>query len=271
MTSAEDESSSRTPPMLDGWRLVPEGGILHQALRIAVIADVHLGYEWARGSAGDCVPRHSLAETLEKLGTMFGRAVVERLIVAGDLVESPRPCARTRDDLTRLVRWLRDREVQLVLLRGNHDRGLVAPAGSPQIGSPASGVRVENRLNVAGWTIVHGHAAVSAKRLISGHHHPVLNFAGRASPCFLAGPDRIILPAFSNNAAGLDVASARLPAAWHKFCLHCFASTGKDVLDFGPLESLASRLRAAGTRPEAPSRNARRARRSPLDLKGKQS
>ena len=40
----------------------------------------------------------------------------------------------------------------------------------------------------------------------------MLRVAGHSAPCFLVGDGRIILPAFSGNAAGLDVASARLPA-----------------------------------------------------------
>jgi metallophosphoesterase superfamily enzyme len=72
--------------------LTPEGAALHPAERTAVIADVHLGYEWARGAAGDCVPAHSLDETLARLAAVLARASINRLIVAGDLVESARPC-----------------------------------------------------------------------------------------------------------------------------------------------------------------------------------
>ena len=39
-----------------GWWLTPEGGVIHPATNSAVIADLHLGYEWARGNGGDCVP-----------------------------------------------------------------------------------------------------------------------------------------------------------------------------------------------------------------------
>src|SRR4051812_1629615 len=49
----------------EDWQLTPEGAAIHPGEKTAVIADVHLGYEWARGLAGDCVPAHSLAETLE--------------------------------------------------------------------------------------------------------------------------------------------------------------------------------------------------------------
>ncbi len=32
----------------EGWLLSPEGAAIHRRERTAVIADVHLGYEWAR-------------------------------------------------------------------------------------------------------------------------------------------------------------------------------------------------------------------------------
>ncbi len=55
------------------WQLAPEGAAIHPGERTAVIADVHLGYEWARGSAGDCVPAHSLDETLSRLDRLLAR------------------------------------------------------------------------------------------------------------------------------------------------------------------------------------------------------
>ena len=60
---------------VDGpWNLTPEGAAIHAAERTAVIADVHLGYEWARGAAGDCVPSHSLEETVTRLVAVLARA-----------------------------------------------------------------------------------------------------------------------------------------------------------------------------------------------------
>jgi putative SbcD/Mre11-related phosphoesterase len=224
----------------EGWMLVPEGGAIHPGERTAVIADVHLGYEWARGSAGDCVPAHSLAETLAKLERMLARSPIDRLVVAGDVVEPPRPCARTAADLARLAQWLGERGVRLVLIEGNHDRSLAWMAR--ETGRSAGAAALESRLLVAGWTIAHGHRPTPADRLISGHHHPVLRVSGHSAPCFLAGEGRIILPAFSGNAAGLDVATARLPEAWRQSSLRCLASTGGELLDFGPLETLSTRL-----------------------------
>src|SRR5262249_38269297 len=92
----------------EGWLLSPEGAAIHLPEQTVVIADVHLGYEWARGASGDCVPAHSLKEALEQLGHLLNRAQIVRLIVAGDLLESARPCARTEHDVRQLRAWLAD-------------------------------------------------------------------------------------------------------------------------------------------------------------------
>jgi metallophosphoesterase superfamily enzyme len=154
--------------------------------------------------------------------------------------------------------------VWLVLLRGNHDQCAGAMAGSGFSPSECALPR-PSQLEVAGWTIAHGHLPTSARRLITGHHHPVLRVGGRPAPCFLAGECRIILPAFSNNAAGLDVASRRLPRSWSRHSLRTLVSTGSEVLDFGPLETLSARLEAAATRPISWPRQPSPLARSSLD------
>ncbi|SIO66325.1 putative phosphoesterase [Singulisphaera sp. GP187] len=212
----------------DGWILAPEGAAIHRGERTAVIADVHLGYEWARAAKGDCLPAHSLDETVAKLATLFDRCPVDRLIVAGDLVESPLPCRRTAEDLRGLTRWLDARQVSLLLVPGNHDPRQAA--GTP-----------ETR-EVAGWTIGHGHRPIDAPRSISGHIHPVLRAGGVTAPCFLVGQRTIILPAFSPNAAGWNVVTAFPESPRPGEPLRCIAGTGGELLDFGPRETLAVRL-----------------------------
>jgi uncharacterized protein len=244
------ESSSETAwpgcYVIAGWQLTPEGGAIHAGERTAVIADVHLGYEWARGSAGDCIPAHSLVETLESLECLLGRTHIDRLVVAGDLVETPRPCRRTAADVARLGRWLDDREIALIALAGNHDRSL-ARMVLHEIGDGKTKPPIlAETLSVAGWTIAHGHRPINCERSITGHHHPALKLAGLTAPCFLAGEYRIILPAFSLNAAGCDLATARLPGEWLATPMRCLASTGLEVLDFGLFGSLSERIISSG-------------------------
>jgi putative SbcD/Mre11-related phosphoesterase len=229
--------------MCEPWQLTPEGAAIHPDEQTAVIADVHLGYEWARGAAGDCVPAHSLAETIGRLGRLLDRGPITRLVVAGDLVESSRPCPRTTDDLRRLRDWLGLRGVKLFVLEGNHDRARARTRGRlPHRKSHATAT-----CTIAGWTVGHGHFPLAGARTISGHLHPVLRVAGTRAPCFLAGAGRIILPAFSANAAGWDVATGRIPREWLASALRCFVSTGLGLLDFGPLPELRRRLRGVAT------------------------
>lgn len=220
----------------EGWLLTPEGAAIRREEATAVVADVHLGYEWARGAAGDCVPSHSLAETCEGLARVLTRANVRRLLVAGDLVESHRPCARTAADVGRLASWLAARGVELVLAIGNHDRGLSGWAHAP---------RTVASLAVADWTVQHGDRTIEGDRAVIGHFHPALRAGGLSTRCFLAGPKLLVLPAFSRDAAGLDLASAARPKAWSGVNLRCLAAADDSVLDFGPLDTLTERLAAA--------------------------
>ncbi len=211
-----------------GWRLAPEGAAIHLAERTAVVADVHLGYEWARAAGGDQVPPHSLGETLAKLSGLLDRSPIVRLVVAGDLTESSGPCPRTDRDLRELVGWLAGRGVSLELAMGNHDR--------PR--RPAWPSTVE----VGGWTVGHGHRPIAGARIVFGHHHPSLKTEGIAAPCFLVGSRAMVLPAFSPNAAGVDFRALTMTGVDWGTTPRCVAGVGEELLDFGPVDALRLRL-----------------------------
>jgi putative SbcD/Mre11-related phosphoesterase len=218
-------SSPGSPIVVGDWTLTPEGAVVHPRLKTAVIADVHLGYEWARGGRGEVVPAHSRAETIAKLSALSERWRFVRLVVAGDLVESPRSCPRTARDLAALRRWLDGQAVELLALRGNHD-----PEGGRE------------SCEIDGWTIIHGDRPVAAPRRIVGHNHPAFRKLGLAAPCFLVSPSLIVLPAFSNNAAGIDVTSQFLPDELSDPSLRCIVGHSGELFDFGPRATLQARL-----------------------------
>jgi len=235
----DGRSAERVNFRFDEWLLTPEGAAIHAGERVAVVADLHLGYEWARGAAGDSVIAHSLDETLSRLALILESAPVARLVVAGDLVESPRPCRRTAADVLRLHEWLAARSIAVLALEGNHDRSHARPLfdqSHPAYSMPMT-------CTVAGWTIGHGHQPIRGARTMSGHHHPVLRVERISAPCFLVGPGRIVLPALSANAAGCDIARAPLPADWRRRSLRCIVSTGMELLDFGTLFELRRSMR----------------------------
>ena len=233
---------------VENWVLAPEGAIVHPLEKLAVIADVHLGYEWARGKAGDSIPAHSLGETVERLGSLLRRfpESIATLIVAGDLVESSRPCRRTADDLGHLKLWLDLQGIELVLLRGNHD---------PAISKGCEHLfKFESVREVDGWTIGHGHLPLPGSKTISGHIHPIFRFEGLSAPCFLVQRKAVLLPAFSRNAAGLDVLSRRVASQFRGESPRCLVSTGEEILDFGTLSELAARTLETRTIPQGQRR-----------------
>jgi len=221
-----------------GWRLTPEGAAVHPGERTAVVADVHLGYEWARAGGGDCVPEHTLRETLAKLDALLRRVPgLKRFVVAGDLVESRRSCLRTARDVAALARWLDDRGVEFLPIAGNHD----PPRRPPR----------PSATDVAGWTVAHGHRPVAGAKTVTGHLHPLLRAPGVNAPCYLVGPSAIVLPAFSGNAAGVELAllgpsvtAVDRPGG----AFRCVAAAGGTLLDFGPVSDLIRALSGASVR-----------------------
>jgi metallophosphoesterase superfamily enzyme len=130
------------------------------------------------------------------------------------------------------------RGVALVALAGNHDATRVC--GRPET------------LEVAGWTIGHGHRPLASPKTITGHLHPALRTGRLTAPCFLVGPARIVLPAFSPNAAGVSVISGAFVAVGRDRSLRCVAGAGERLLDFGPLHELQDTLRRRSSDAAAP-------------------
>jgi len=219
------------PQHPDEWNLTPDYALVHRELKTAVIADVHLGYEWARGSRGDVVPAHSLRETLEKLERLTNRLPIRQLVVAGDLIESALPCARTRQDVAGLAKWLVDRKIELIHIHGNHEG--TAPTLLPL------------QIEMAGWSIAHGHQHLGPGRWIIGYHHPALHIEEISAPCYLLHENWVILPAFSSNAAGLDVLGNGLPMGFRKLDFQCVVPMEGRLFDFGRVSAIRTVFRPA--------------------------
>jgi metallophosphoesterase superfamily enzyme len=205
------------------WLLTVERAAVHLPTATAVIADPHLGYDHARRQAGEAVPALSLDDTLATLSCLLASAPVRRLVIAGDLVENQAGAPVVAE----LGRWLLDHGVQLLGVPGNHDRGLL-PADLDLPLHP-------DGVHVGRWRIVHGDRRLPGGPLVLGHFHPCLRWPGQPPvPCFLLSRRRLFLPAFSPDAAGVNVLRLR---RW-RHC-HCHVIAGDRVLDFGLLATLS--------------------------------
>jgi len=205
------------------WLLTAQRAAIHLPTRTAVVADLHLGYDLARIRGGDAVPVVGLAETIASLTTALTEHAVRRLVIAGDLFESSAGHAVAEE----LLSWLRGIGVPLVgIVPGNHDGDLGRHV--PALPTFPDGVELGR------WRVVHGHGNLPAGPLVLGHFHPCLRLPGGSrAPCYVIGPGRIILPAFSQDAAGVNVLGH---SRWRTY--HCHAIAGNRVLDFGPLARL---------------------------------
>jgi putative SbcD/Mre11-related phosphoesterase len=201
------------------WLLTPERAAIHLPTATAVIADLHLGYDLARCKSGDAVPTVSLEQQWAPLDVLLSHQTVSNLAIAGDLVEKWQG-----DQMACLIRaWLHERNVELIgIVPGNHDSSIVN-GGSARL--------FEAGLPVGNWLVVHGDKKLPAGNVVLGHYHPCIRWGRQlTAPCFLYRDRCLVLPAFSQDAAGGNVLGNR---NWRGF--QCFVNAGSKVLDFGVL------------------------------------
>lgn len=229
--------------VLHEWFLTAERVAVHLPTRTAVAADLHLGYAEARHRRGEAVPSESVSKLLEPLSRAMQRNAVQRLIIAGDLLED----SDCRTALTGFLEWLKESAFDLVaVVPGNHDRGLALPA-TAQSRLP---LRPEG-VTLGAWQIVHGDGILPDGPVVHGHDHPCLRWSPKSrairprfargriapwaidAPCYLTGPQRLILPAFSKEAAGVNILSVR---RWR--ALRCQAIADESVLDLGEVSAI---------------------------------
>jgi metallophosphoesterase superfamily enzyme len=198
--------------IFDDWLLLPQRFAVHEPSGTAVLADVHLGYSDARQRLGDAIPWRSVAEELTPLTTAAASHDIRAVVVAGDLFERG-------FDAAVFAQWmdvLDPLKIRFVgLVPGNHDCGVTENA------LPI----LPDGYDLAGWRIRHGHEPSEGGKVVSGHWHPALRWKGRKVPCFLARGRHLILPAFSLDAAGVDVHS---DARWHGW--DCYALCGNRIM-----------------------------------------
>jgi putative SbcD/Mre11-related phosphoesterase len=203
---------------------------LHLPSNTAVVADLHLGYDEARRRSGEAVPVRPLDELLRPLATVLSRHQSKRLVVAGDLLED----GRCRAVLANFRSWLERNGIELAaLIAGNHDRGLDAESGGE--GQPAKELSLAPRcFRLADWTVIHGDEDRPEGRVVQGHEHPWFRYSGqRGTPCYLFTGNHLVLPAYSPDAAGVNVLGVR--RWWDS---RCGVIVGDHVLDFGLVRGL---------------------------------
>lgn len=161
-----------------------------------VVADLHLEKGSACAVRGHLVPPWDTRATLDRLAVLLRKYDPRMVLALGDSFHDAHGAGRLMAaDAARLGAMASAHG--FVWLMGNHDP--LPPGGIPG--------------QTAEWWedsgIVFRHEAGGETPEICGHHHPKASIATRAltitRPCFVAGPNRLMLPAFGAFTGGLDV------------------------------------------------------------------
>ena len=182
--------------------LLPQKAMYWPRESMLIIADIHFGKAASFRALGVPVPSGTTSANLRALDDLMARHAVRHIMFLGDFLHAR--AAHAPATLAAMQAW-RDRhpEVQLTLVRGNHD----ARAGDP----PARlGITVVDEPHVMGpFAFCHHPDLLVPSYVLAGHVHPVYRLrSGWDSlllPCFLVGTERMVLPSFGAFTGGHPV------------------------------------------------------------------
>jgi len=189
--------------------------------RTLAVADLHLGYAWAHRAEGQLLPVDTGEDSTERLLKLIERYRPEEVVLLGDIVHRAVDVPALHTELRWLALTVGER-ARLRLIGGNHDRELAETLATAGIV-----LEIDASATVGPHLLLHGdesdevlaearlsEQAALGGRVILGHEHPAIGLSdGVAShvkcPCFVAGANFLVLPAFSRWAAGGDIRTYR--------------------------------------------------------------
>ncbi len=190
-------------------RLLVDRAAWWPAERTLLVADTHFGKAATFRAAGIAVPE-AAAHDLARLDALIQETNADRLVILGDMLHAAAGRTNAVQDRLRQWRGRRD-ELEVLLIRGNHDRGAGDPPDDLDI------TCVDEPYEPAGLTLAHDPSVLPGHRTgVAGHLHPAVTLrdVGRTPlrlPCFVHEPRRLTLPAFGSF-TGMRAVSRQLPA-----------------------------------------------------------
>lgn len=195
--------------------LLPQRAVWWPAAHMAFVADVHFGKAATFRHAGLPVPSGTTGDNLARLDAVLQVTAAKHLVFLGDFLHA-RPGADAAL-WAQLIPWReRHADVQMTLVRGNHDQH----AGDPP---QALGMALVDEP----WRPVEGAHVLACHHpqffdedtVLAGHLHPTARLFGRARdslrlPCFAWASGLVVLPAFG---AFTGSAPDHLPAHTQRF------------------------------------------------------
>ncbi len=182
---------------------LPQGALYWPARRALIVADLHFEKASWFARFGQLLPPYDSLATLADLTALAVATDARELWCLGDSFHdaggADRLCEGARAALAAL-----ERRLELYWITGNHDAAISAGiCGS-----------VLAEAEVAGLLLRHQAEPGELRPELSGHFHPKLRVTLRgrrvARRCFVAGANRLILPAFGTLTGGLDAGHSEI-------------------------------------------------------------
>ena len=184
--------------------------------RVLAIADLHLGYSWVQRHRGALLPVTTPETTATRVAGLLREYQPRHLIVLGDLVHQATRQPGVEEALHQLAGAI-PKEVTWTVCTGNHDRNLDRLLGqlprAVQLVASASmgGCLLHHGDNESGRNSAEAFSLEAAEPFhVIGHEHPALRLGDGVAteakvPCFITSGEVLVVPAFSDWAAGCDI------------------------------------------------------------------
>ncbi len=188
--------------------LLPEKMVFWKEAKTLLVADTHFGKAATFRQAGIPIPSGTTSAMLQRLSEVIELHQARRLIVLGDFVHAATRCQNGFE--AELIAW-RDRHsaLELMLVRGNHDRGhnaLFKALGMQAVNEPYAETPFAfcHFHDVEDKSVRQTNSEWANKRVLfrfGGHIHPgvTLNNFGKAKEkisCYWVSESFMVLPAF---------------------------------------------------------------------------
>jgi DNA ligase-associated metallophosphoesterase len=179
--------------------LLPQKALFWPREKTLVVADIHFGKAASFRALGVPVPRGTTSQNLDALDELIAQYSADQIVFLGDFLHAR--AAHAPATQAALLAWRRRHsELELTLVRGNHDR---------HAGDPAAALAIElvDEPYVLGpFAFCHHPDLDTPGYTLAGHVHPAYLLASRFDalrlPCFVVGPRRMILPSFGAFTGG---------------------------------------------------------------------